>query len=290
MRIHCRGKPTYSLDRTGRLSQLEIELNCYGGPPCTAHSADTVSSVDSAIGWIVDHVWAFAIITGVAACAIYALLAWTTEWGRRTLARALTWCRKLWKYARSLRITRASTLYRAVGAGSAELPVRTVWVAGSLANGELTDAESLYAHQVAQRLGAELARSNINAVVGESDLLLELCSAFRKSSNMQAAARAIMVHGSLRVDDPVGFLESLLVQPPTHLIVIGGRSRTREEASLALGSNLKVAAFTRSGGAAATLRRAVAIEESEASNAVAACMGWLATSADDPPKAVPIDR
>jgi hypothetical protein len=176
-------------------------------------------------------------------------------------------------------------MYRASGAGAAEMPLHTVWVAGSYGGHDLSVPESEYARQVAKRLGAELARSNINVLVGESDLLLELCSAFRASSNMQAGARALMVHGSLRIDNPMGFLASLLAHPPTHLIVIGGRTggRTSQEARLALGSNLAVAAFVRSGGAAARLRKVHAIEDGEASNAVTACMGWLRSNPVDPP-------
>jgi len=221
--------------------------------------------------------WAIAIITGVIACAVYGLIVRWTEMGANSWRAIREWSRRGWRFARSIRVARANQIYREVGARSSGLPLRSVWVAGSYGDERVSPAEKEYARQVVQRLGPELAQANISVVVGESDLLLDLCAAYRKSSNMQAGARALMVHGSLRIDDPVGFLASFLVQPPTLLIVIGGRTggRTSQEARLARQSNVPVAAFVRSGGAAAKLRANLLIEDGEASNAVAVCMGWI---------------
>lgn len=209
---------------------------------------------------------------------IYAIIVRTTTLGATSwrVLRVGFW--KTWRTTRSVRVTTANRIFRASRAEAAGLPVRrTVWIAGSYGDEDTSPGEREYARRVAQRLGAELARSNINAVVGESDLLLDLCNAFRSSSSMSAGARALMVHGSLRIEDPVGFLASLVAHPPTGLIVIGGSSsgRTSQEARLARQSNLPVAAFIRSGGAAARLRTAFALEDGEPSDAVAVCLGWI---------------
>ncbi|OPX05535.1 hypothetical protein [Mycobacterium sp. AT1] len=231
--------------------------------------------------WIDTNKWGFGIATsvlgGIVLLAVPALRRQLTNTWRVVRERSLNCI----SFVRSLTLTTKSSLYRDTGTDPAEVPSRAVWVAGSYGDDSTSDQEKKFAGQVARLLGSELAKANITVVVGESDVLYELCNTYRRVSNLHGGARALMVHGSLRHEDPVGFLGSLLVRPPTVLIVIGGQigGRTIEEARLARQSNVPVAAFIRSGGAATKVLADFAIQDSESSNAVRDCIGWVRRTA-----------
>lgn len=155
-------------------------------------------------------------------------------------------------------------------------PRAPVWIVGSYGDGAGSSDQQSYSARVARRLGAELARANATAVVGESDLLRDLCDAYRAASSPHTDGRAVMIHGSLR-HNPGRLFGSLLRHPPTSLIAVGGAygGRTARETLMGGEMGLRIGSFALSGGAASRVTTGTQFTETDPSDAVDACMRWL---------------
>lgn len=166
-------------------------------------------------------------------------------------------------------------------------PAPCVWILGSYGrNNALSITERDYAKRLAERLGSLLASAELRVVTGESDLLVDLCNAYRHTVALDSPARAITIHGSLRAENPVDFLATLVKATPTAALLIGGTpgGRASKEALRAHSAGLPIGGFRQSGGAASSLKILDATwNQPDSGDAAHACMNWLKVRVDSGP-------
>lgn len=122
-----------------------------------------------------------------------------------------------------------------------------MWAIGSYDRSSPDPSTAEYTGQLTRLLGRALAIADISLVCGESDVLHELCAAYRGSAQPHSLARAIMFHGSMR--DPAVFRRHLKRIPDTALVLGGGhRSRSQREVEVAKSLGLPVAGFDQTVG------------------------------------------
>lgn len=131
--------------------------------------------------------------------------------------------------------------------------IDTVWIIGSYNRNAATTSQSVYCERLTRLLASGLANAQVPVVAGESDLLVDLCNAYRGSSQPDSYSRAIMIHGSLRHPDPKSIFERFLARVPAAALVIGGgdHGRTAQEAAAAHSLGLPLGGYTQTGGVSA---------------------------------------
>lgn len=122
-----------------------------------------------------------------------------------------------------------------------------VWVIGSYGSLDESPVSRRYSEQLTRLLGRALAIAQFDVVCGQSDMLDDLCDAYRGAVQPGGGVRAIMFHGSMRSGDVFG--RHLKQSPATALIIGGGvHSRSVGELRLAQGLGMAIGGFEKTGG------------------------------------------